>query len=125
MIVPDWSKYHPYFMEHEFKCRCGCGRSEMRVDFMDMLLAARKLSNRIFVVTSGFRCPAHNKSAGGTDRSDHLTGHGVDIEVGSGRNRWLFEDALIKVGFIRIGHGREFIHAGNRPGNPVWVKWVY
>ena len=125
MIVTDWSQYLPYFREHEFKCKCGCGLADMQKSFMDMLLSARKIAGRPFVINSGCRCPEHNKNVGGTDRSDHLTGHGADIEVGSGRNRWIIEDALIKVGFIRIGHGQEFIHAGNRPGNPVWVKWVY
>jgi zinc D-Ala-D-Ala carboxypeptidase len=121
----DWNKYKPEFTKEEFRCKCGCNQAEMKEDFMDMLHSARKLANRPFIITSGYRCEKHNKNVGGTDRSDHLTGNGADISVRSGRERWVIEDALIKCGFIRIGHGRDFIHCGNRFGNPVWVKWIY
>jgi len=125
MIVSDWQKYYPYFMEKEFKCKCKCGQCEMQDDFMDMLLKARIKADILFIINSGFRCSEHNKNEGGKDRSDHLTGNGSDIAIHSGRERWIIEEALLDVGFLRIGHGKNFIHVGNRPGNPIKVKWTY
>jgi zinc D-Ala-D-Ala carboxypeptidase len=39
------------------------------------------LGNKKIVVTSGYRCPIHNKKVGGVKGSQHLYGKAVDIKV--------------------------------------------
>ncbi len=121
----DWSKYAPFFQSTEFDCKCGCGLNNMRESHMDMLLKARKRAKIPFVITSGSRCLAHNAKEGGSLTSDHLSGSGSDIQAISGRQKWIIEEALLAVGFTRLGRGRSFIHAGNDPDNVSHVLWAY
>lgn len=124
-IVRDWSKYAPYFKKEEFDCKCGCGLNNMQESHMDKILEARIDSRTPFVINSGSRCPERNRIEGGSDTSDHLTGHGSDIVAKSGRKKFIVENALRKAGFNRMGRGRSFIHAGDNPNNPPDVYWPY
>ena len=120
-----WQDYLPLFEESEFICKCGCGQCDMQKDHMDMLFKARIRASIPFIVNSGFRCAWHNNNEGGSVTSDHLTGYGTDIQAKSGRARWIIFNALLSVGFNRIGIGRTFIHAGSDPANPEKVIWAY
>lgn len=121
----NWDKYKPVFTKSEFVCKCGCGLCNMNVSFLDRLHRARLRANIPFVITSGARCKNHNLAEGGKDNSDHLTGEGADIFIGSGRARWIIEEALREEGFTRFGHGATFFHVGCRTGNPERVIWTY
>jgi zinc D-Ala-D-Ala carboxypeptidase len=125
MTAPDWQKYYPVLQPHEFVCRCGCGLMNMQYSHMEMLYLARMMSGIPFLISSGSRCSVHNKNEGGSDTSDHLTGHGTDITVNQSRTRFIIFDSLLKVGFTRLGVGKNFIHAGNNPYNPPRVMWPY
>jgi len=114
-----------HFKLQEFDCKCGCGSNNMQLYFLDMLERARTAANTPFVITSGFRCPAHNRKEGGKRNSDHLTGEGADIEIPNSRSRFIIVDSLILVGFKRIGIAKTFIHAGSRFDNPQKVIWLY
>ncbi len=125
MIVQDWDKYAPYFEKSEFDCKCGCGLNNMQESHMDKIYEARVNVGIPFVIRSGSRCPRHNIAVGGSDTSDHLNGFGTDIQAKSGRAKWKIEDALLKVGFTRMGRGFTFVHAGDDPQNPEKVCWTY
>lgn len=88
-----------YFREEEFKCKC-CGKVVIDYQFVKMLDQARELAGTPFVITSGFRCPNHNKAVGGVSNSSHTLGLGVDISVNNS-NRFRILSALVVAGFTR------------------------
>lgn len=119
-----WLDYRPYFEKWEFDCRCGCDLNNMTKEHMDRLLMARIRAGIPFVISSGSRCRDHNKSEGGVDLSDHLTGEGTDIEATSSRARFLILEALFHAGFKRIGIYEWGVHVGSRQDNPQEVAWL-
>jgi len=121
----DWQRYYPVFQPHEFECKCGCGLLNMQYDHIEMLYQARMLSGIPFLISSGSRCPVHNKNEGGTVSSDHLGGYGTDVRVNASRTRFIILGNFLRVGFNRIGVARNFLHAGNDPDNPTRVMWLY
>jgi uncharacterized protein YcbK (DUF882 family) len=121
----NWKQYAPEFQSHEFTCRCGCKLNNMHDDFMRKLSKARKIANIPFNITSGCRCASHNRKEGGSISSDHLTGRGVDIRVTNSKHRWIIINALLEVGFNRVGIAKTFIHAGDETRNTSEVMWMY
>ena len=69
------------FSAHEFRCRCGCDRAEINPRLVEALQALRDLAARPVRITSGYRCPDHNRSKGGKPRSQHLLGKAVDVVI--------------------------------------------
>ncbi|HET8689242.1 MAG TPA: D-Ala-D-Ala carboxypeptidase family metallohydrolase [Methanosarcina sp.] len=114
-----------HFKMEEFICKCGCGQNQMIPETLDRIDKAREIANVPFKVTSGYRCVAHNAAVGGKSEGAHTTGHAVDIEASVSPNRFLIVDALLKVGFNRIGIGKTFIHADDDPTKPPKVMWEY
>ena len=54
----------PHFNEGEFRCRC-CGVVRLNIRLINMLEQLRAhLGHRPVVITSGYRCPGHNRSQG-------------------------------------------------------------
>jgi len=66
------------FSLDEFRCPC-CG--EVKISCAEALLldALRAILATPLVITSGYRCPKHNKEVGGVSRSRHLTGCAADV----------------------------------------------
>ncbi len=114
-----------YFKESEFVCHCGCGKYNMRGSFLRKLDHAREKANTPFVVHSGCRCEEHNAAEGGKENSDHLTGHGADIEAISSFVRWRVVTSALAAGIRRIGIGKTFVHLGDNLDNPNPRIWVY
>lgn len=130
IITINWEDYYPFLQPHEFECKClnKCGLQNMTREHLELLYAARKMVDKEgikFDIISGSRCAPHNKNEGGSFTSDHLTGEGSDIFTSGSRDRFFILEALIKVGFRRIGIGRTFLHAGNALRNPQGVCWLY
>jgi hypothetical protein len=109
----------------ELVCKCGCGFSVKNEYHIDKLQAARTLAGIGFKIKSWCRCKKHNKIEGGTDKSDHLTGEGTDIECLNSVVRHKILKAAYAVGFRRIGEGKTFIHLGTAKRNPQDVHWQY
>lgn len=114
-----------YFKPEEFKCKCGCGRSEMMPSTLDKLDKARELAGIPFKITSGYRCPSHNAQVSKVEESAHTNGYAVDIESSLSVNRFHIVKALLDVGFNRIGIAKSFIHADDDPSKPKNVMWEY
>ena len=114
-----------FFDISEFACKCGCGGNEAKVALMLMLDSARGKSNTPFRITSGYRCPDHNRTVGGVDGSAHVRGYAADIRVDNNIARYTILKCLLDAGFKRIGMYDTFIHAdvdGRKPQCVMWKK---
>ena len=113
-----------YFSLDEFNCPSlpDSGKN-MDSEFLSKLEHSRELAGIPFKITSGFRTESHNKSVGGVTNSSHLSGVAADIAVGSGNERYVILNALIRAGFKRIGVAKTFIHADTdfKKPNSVWT----
>ena len=112
------------FSIDEFKCPC-CGQVEMQDSFLKLIDIARTTAGVPFVITSGYRCEKHNKDVGGKTDSAHTKGYAADIKCVDSSSRFKIINALIKVGFKRIGIADSFIHCDNDPSLPQEVIWKY
>ena len=65
------------------------------------------------------------KSVGGTPNSSHLIGWAADISATSSNRRFLIVQALMEVGFNRIGIGDTFVHVDCDPDKVGNVIWLY
>jgi uncharacterized protein YcbK (DUF882 family) len=93
----------------------------MNPDFLNLLDNAREESTISFTITSGYRCPKHNKEVGSTS-TNHTSGKAADIKCFDGYSRLKIIAALIKVGFRRIGIGKDFIHCDiNHSVESIWL----
>jgi uncharacterized protein YcbK (DUF882 family) len=90
-----------------------------------MLQEARDIVGSGLSITSGTRCPSHNKREGGLASSAHLTGHAADIVVANGHQRHVILSSLYQVGFRRIGIANGFIHVDIDPKKPSPTTWKY
>jgi uncharacterized protein YcbK (DUF882 family) len=107
----------PHFRSHEFRCRCGrCDYDNPTPALLDALEAFRDAVGDPVVVTSGLRCPAHNKSVGGEARSYHVTGQAADVRVPAMTLREAYDTALtvpaLRNGGIGVypDPGERFLH---------------
>tara|TARA_R100001369_G_scaffold79958_1_gene110119 strand:- start:817 stop:1167 length:351 start_codon:yes stop_codon:yes gene_type:complete len=96
----------------------------MDATFLQMLDDARGIAGIPFTINSGYRTKEHNEKVGGVSNSSHLVGKAADIKVGSGSERYIILDSLIKAGFKRLGVGQTFLHCDNDETKPNSI-WTY
>ena len=112
------------FTLSEMQCPC-CKFGNIMQDLADSLQRVRDIIKRPMIITSGFRCSAHNKAVGGSDNSGHLIGRAVDIKCTNSRHRYILLKELMKE-FCRIGVRSNFIHVDNMiEGKNQDVCWGY
>lgn len=97
----------------------------MNQDFLSKLDKARELAGIPFKINSAYRSPEHNAKIGGKPNSSHLKGLAVDISVTNSRQRFIVLNALLDVGFTRIGIADTFIHVDLDNGKSKEVIWTY
>lgn len=97
----------------------------MHPSTLEKLDFARTIANIPFIITSGYRCEAHNEAVGGKSNSAHTRGRAADIKATDSRSRFLIVEALLAAGFTRIGVAKTFIHADDDPTLPQEVMWDY
>lgn len=104
------------FTRAEMACKC-CGVCLMRDNFMAKLQALREAFGAPITVTSGYRCPAHNRQVGGAKGSQHVKGNASDLYAKD-------MDRLLKLAkeiFINATPGPGFIHVDEGPKR----NWEY
>ena len=69
-----------HFSRKEFSCR-HCGKLTIDNRLIDKLEQLREKIGKPIKVTSGYRCPVHNKKVGGVKNSRHTKGQAADIKV--------------------------------------------
>lgn len=114
-------KLSPHFAEAEFACRC-CGMVRVNIRLVHMLEQMREqLGGKPVVITSGYRCAAHNRAVGGAQQSQHLLGNAADIVVANVASN---EVAAVseKIGFPGLGRYAGFTHVDVRIGK--YARWV-
>ena len=104
--------------------------ANMDTEFLFMLDKARGMAGVPFKINSGYRTKAHHEKLAKqgfptAKNSAHLAGYAADIHCTDSAKRFLIIDALITVGFNRIGIAKTFIHVDNDPGKPEDTGWVY
>ena len=131
-----------HFKFSEFDCNCNSckitgasGRVNMDSDFLERLDHARATvkGQTPFIITSGYRCEAHNSAVGGRKRgpgskgSSHMYGYAADIAATSSTARFNITQALIEAGFNRIGISAKggFIHVDSDPDKSPGVLFLY
>jgi zinc D-Ala-D-Ala carboxypeptidase len=96
----------------------------MKADFLAKLDEAREYSGIPFIINSAYRSPEHPESIK-NPTSSHIKGLAVDISVKDSRQRFLVLNALIHVGFSRIGVAGTFIHVDLDLDKSQNVIWTY
>ena len=104
-----------YFKEVEYK---------MDVDFLIKLDKAREFAKVPFVINSAYRSPEHKESIK-NPTSSHIKGLAVDIKTTDSRTRYKVLNALMHVGFNRIGIADTFIHVDDDRNKACGVIWTY
>lgn len=97
---------------------------KMSSNFLEKLDKARSIANTPFKINSGYRTTKHNKTVGGKPGSSHTKGLAADIHCNDDASRSLIIQALIEVGFTRIGVAKTFIHVDDdteKNPNRIWV----
>jgi uncharacterized protein YcbK (DUF882 family) len=104
-----------YFKEVEYK---------MDTDFLAKLDKAREFAKVPFVINSAYRSPEHAESIK-NPTSSHIKGLAVDIKATDSRTRYKVLNALMHVGFNRIGIADTFIHVDDDKDKSQQVIWTY
>lgn len=77
-----------WFKDEEMRCKC-CGalptpiKENIKALVDNVLDPVREKLGKAINVTSGYRCPKHNRAVGGVTNSQHLQGEAADITTGS------------------------------------------
>ena len=96
----------------------------MNADFLNKLDEAREYAGIPFVINSAYRSATHPLSIK-NPTSSHIKGLAVDISVKDSNTRFKVLDALIAVGFTRIGIANSFIHVDMDFDKSQNVIWTY
>lgn len=123
----------PNFTPGELACKGTGAAFPLSADteaFLDRLQALRDALGFPFVITSGYRSPAHNSAVGGVGDSPHVKGRAVDIRV-YGERALMVVSYARQFGFTGVGvsqkgaHGARFIHLDDTEGPARPGLWSY
>lgn len=85
---------------------------------------ARGRSGVPFIITSGRRTPEDNERVMGVDASAHIKGLAVDLRCSDSTARYKMLQALLLVGFKRLGVYDKHLHCDLDPDLPQEVVWI-
>jgi uncharacterized protein YcbK (DUF882 family) len=104
----------PHFKLREFECRC-CGAVKLSRGLLGMLEALRIEYGMPLVITSGYRCPGHNRRVMGASKSLHLLGRAADVRAGEA-DQAVLKGLAEEIGFQEVicGDEKHYIHLAIR-----------
>lgn len=115
-----------YFTDEEFrKATPSCSLSDMDENFMSKLDHARDIAGVPFIVSSAFRSEEYEKKKGRSGTSRHTLGIAIDIRCYDNALRFRIVNALLSVGFRRIGIASSFIHVDDGYPTSLPLIWLY
>ena len=92
--------------------------------FLFVLDEAREFAGIPFIINSAYRSPDHPESIK-NPTSSHIKGLAVDIKATDSATRFKIVEALVSVGFTRIGIADTFIHVDLDLDKTQNVIWTY
>ena len=98
--------------------------TNMNKDFLFVLDEAREIAKIPFFINSAYRSPTHPLSIE-NPTSSHIKGLAVDIKATDMTTRFKIVEALISVGFTRIGIADTFIHVDLDFDKTQQLMWPY
>lgn len=130
----DSAQLSAHFNVREFRCKCGGTHdiliSSELIDKLEQLHAAFHCSK--IIVTSGYRCPTHDKNVGGNGSGQHTKGTAADIccyaQDGSIISSKLVCCKAQDIGFTGIANidsSYQYTHVDVRTGYPWYGDEVY
>jgi len=96
----------------------------MNKEFLFVLDEAREFAQIPFFINSAYRSPTHPLSIK-NPTSSHIKGLAVDIKATDSTTRFKIIEALLSVGFTRIGIADTFIHVDLDFDKAQDVIWTY
>lgn len=114
------------FSSTEFDCSCkrsDCQWTNLDVHHVEQLQKMRDKWGKSVKITSGYRCPEHNKLEGGASKSRHLTSDATDIVVAGMTPEEVAKDCEH---FNGLGRYDTFTHIDSRPlGGKPKARWDF
>lgn len=106
------------FYLSEFECHCGCSTTVVDYEHLQTLQRFRTTMDAAIRITSGYRCPDHNRAVGGATNSQHLYGNACDITMDgwTPRNVFIASDEF----FNGRGEYATFTHVDSRAEKATW-----
>ena len=99
-MITKSQKITTHFHSSEFKCKCGCGKiyiEKKLVDRLEKLFA--KLNASKCIISSGYRCPKHDKNVGGNGKGQHTKGLACDCVYYDKNNKIIPSKIVICVAY--------------------------
>lgn len=109
------------FKRNEFDCKCSrCSTTVHCEELSNKLQMMRTYFKKPIIVTSGYRCAAHNAEVGGASQSYHMQGMAADFII-PGVNVSEICCIAEAVGFTGIGmYSDGYVHVDVRPESAKW-----
>lgn len=104
----DLKKLSEINLQH---CVPACSEADFNPQLLDRIRMAQKMCGLQFVITSGYRSQAYERSKGRKGSSSHCKGLAVDISSIDSHVRFKVVTSLLLSGFPRVGIGKTFVHA--------------
>jgi uncharacterized protein YcbK (DUF882 family) len=121
-------KVAAHFHQEEFDCPCAeCAGTHAAISprLIESLEELRAQLDSRLVITSGYRCPAHNARVGGAPPSKHLLGIAVDVLPPRGFSPDTLAATAKKIPLFAnggIGVYKKHVHLDVRHGGPVFWR---
>jgi len=114
------------FTASEMHCKCKndtCVVTPISIELVDILQDLRNTLGASVQITSGYRCPEHNKSVKGAKNSQHVHGTAADIKI-AGKTPKEVYDYLDKKYPSSLGLGlyKTWVHVDTRTTKVRWSK---
>ncbi len=113
-----------HFKAKEFLCK-HCGKVIIDSRLIELAERLRGYLGKPLIITSGYRCPEHNRRVGGVPDSPHIKGLALDVLTESSRERFKIFTWLVNNGVTRIGMAKTYTHFDIDPDKPQEVIWDY
>lgn len=121
------TKLSEHFIANEFRCPC-CKKVIVNPILIDKLEIFRKEINNSIIITSAYRCEKHNIEVSNSNKSLHISGDAVDINLQHTKNAVEMLKKAAKI-FSRVGIYQSdinetwaFIHVDVKPDEKIY--WV-
>ena len=114
-----------YFESSEFACKHCQQLPEggMNQELIDVLNRLREKLGEPLIVSSGYRCPTHNRNIGGGSQSYHMKGVATDVYINSNRysTQQIAQMALDCGADTSVAYpGQGFVHIDMRGYRAEW-----